>query len=341
MIARLALSLFAVLLSALPAHAESVADFYRGKSIQLLIAYSAGGNYDLSARLLARHMGKHSPGNPPVVPQNFVGAAGLRLANFLYKVAPKDGTTIGMVHSSVPFAPLYGIEGAKFDPRRMHWIGSLDASTGICVAWHTSPIKTFQDMLEREFTVGGSGAGSHMETLPAMINRLFGTRMKIVSGYKGGNAIYLAMERGEVEGRCGGLMSSIASTRPDWFPQKKINIPIQIALERSSLIPDAPALGEFAKDARTRQVLQLFTAPERMDRPILAPPGVPAERVAELRQAFHAAMNDPGFIADAARQHLHIQEIDGDRVAQILADAYALPAEVVNAINDNPERPGR
>ena len=335
------LALLAILALAFAPFAARADDFYRGKQINWILSADAGGGYSAYAQTFAPYLSAHLAGNPKVVVQNMPGAGGIRAMLYLNSVAPTDGTTIGMVHSSVPFAPLYGIEGARFDPRRMHWIGSLDASTGICVAWHTSPVKTFQDMLEREFTVGGSGAGSHMETLPAMINRLFGTRMKIVSGYKGGNAIYLAMERGEVEGRCGGLMSSIASTRPDWFPQKKVNIPIQIALERSPLIPDAPALGEFAKDARTRQILQLFTAPERMDRPILAPPGVPAERVAELRQAFHAAMNDPGFIADAARQHLHIQEIDGDRVAQILADAYALPAEVVNAINDNPERPGR
>ncbi len=316
-------------------------DFYRGKQINWILSADAGGGYSAYALTFAPHFSAHIAGNPKIVVQNMPGAGGIRAMLYLNSVAPKDGTTIGMVHSSVPFAPLYGIEGARFDPRRMHWIGSLDASTGICVAWHTSPIRTWQDMLEREFTVGGSGAGSHMETLPAMINRLFGTRIKVVSGYKGGNAIYLAMERGEVEGRCGGLMSSIASTRPDWFPQKKVNIPIQIALERSQLIPGAPALGEFAKDERTRQILQLFTAPESMDRPILAPPGVPAERVAELRRAFHAAMHDPGFIADAQKQHLHIQEIDGDRVAQILADAYALPADVVNAINNSPERVGR
>jgi tripartite-type tricarboxylate transporter receptor subunit TctC len=310
-------------------------DFYRGKQINWILSADAGGGYSAYAQTFAPYFSAHIPGNPKIVVQNMPGAGGIRAMLYLNSVAPNDGTTIGMVHSSVPFAPLYGIEGARFDPRRMHWIGSLDASTGICVAWHTSPIKTWQDMLEREFTVGGSGAGSHMETLPTMINRLFGTRMKIVSGYKGGNAIYLAMERGEVEGRCGGLISSIASTRPDWFPQKKVNVPIQIALERSPFFPDAPALGEFVKDQRTRQILQLFTAPESMDRPILAPPDVPAERLADLRKAFHAAMNDPGFIADAGKQHLHIQEIDGDKVAQIIADAYALPDDVVKAANNN------
>jgi len=316
------------------ASAESTADFYRGKQISWILSADAGGGYSAYAQAFAPHFSAHIPGNPKIVVQNMPGAGGLRAMLYLSSVAPKDGTTIGMVHSSVPFAPLYGITEAKFDPRQMNWIGSLDAATGVCLVWHTSPVKTWRDMLDRELTVGGSGAGSHMETLPTMINGLFGTKMKIISGYKGGNAIYLAMERGEVEGRCGGLMSSVASTRPDWLPQKKVAIPIQIALERSPLLPDVPALGEFAKDERTRQILALFTAPESMDRPILLPPGAPAERVTTLRTAFHAAMNDPGFIAEAGRQHLHIQEVDGTAVEKILARAYALPPDVVKAVND-------
>jgi tripartite-type tricarboxylate transporter receptor subunit TctC len=158
--------------------------------------------------------------------------------------------------------------------------------------------------------------------------------MKVISGYKGGNEIYLAMERGEVDGRCGGLVSSINSTRPDWFPQRKITVPIVVALERSPLFPDVPAVAEFAKDERSRQILELFVAPQAMDRPILAPPGVPSERVAALRSAFHAAMNDAGFIAEARRQHLQIAEVDGTRVAQVLSSAYALPPDIVKAATE-------
>jgi tripartite-type tricarboxylate transporter receptor subunit TctC len=309
-------------------------DFYKGRQISWILSADAGGGYSAYAQTFAPYFSAHIPGNPKIVVQNMPGAGGIRAMIYLNSVAPRDGSTIGMVHSSVPFAPLYGIEGAKFDALQMHWIGSLDASAGICVAWHTSKIKTWQDMLDHEFTVGGSGAGSHMETLPTMINRLFGAKMKVISGYKGGNSIYLAMERGEVEGRCGGLLSSISSTRPDWFPEKKVVIPIQTGVERSTLLPDVPALGEFAKDERTRQIVRLFVSPQDMDRPILTPPGVPAERVAVLRAAFHAAMNDPGFVAEAKRQHLQIQEIDGPRVEKILAQAYALPPDVIKAVND-------
>src|SRR5713226_3302422 len=284
--------------------ADPIADFYKGRQISWILSADAGGGYSSYALAFAPYFSAHIPGQPKIIVQNMPGAGGIRAMMYLHSRAPRDGSTIGMVHSSVPFAPLYGIEGAKFDPRQMPWIGSLDASASICVAWHTSKIKTWKDILEHEFTVGGSGAGSHMETLPAMLNRLFGAKMKVISGYKGGNEIYLAMERGEVEGRCGGLVSSINSTRPDWFPQKKIAVPMVVALARSPLFPDVPAVVEFAKDERSRQILQLFVAPQAMDRPILAPPGVPAARIAELRTAFHAAVNDPGFIAEAKKQHL-------------------------------------
>jgi tripartite-type tricarboxylate transporter receptor subunit TctC len=252
----------------------------------------------------------------------------------LQSVAPKDGTTIGLVHSSVPFAPFYGIKGANFDPRQINWIGSINAATGICVSWTASGITTWQDLFDKEFIVGGTGVGSQMETMPAMLNKLFGTRIKVISGYKGGNDVYLAMERGEVHGRCGGLISSIKSTRPDWFPQKKVSVPIQIAVERDPEFPQSPALIEFAKDQRTKDVLRLILAPMEMDRPILTPPGTPRDTVAALRKAFHETMTDPAFIAEAERQHLEIQEVDGDRIARLLQSAFVLPPDVVKAANE-------
>ncbi|HEX2725419.1 MAG TPA: hypothetical protein VHN20_06330, partial [Beijerinckiaceae bacterium] len=211
-----------------PARADPVADFYKGKQISWILSAGEGGGYSSYARAFAPFLGAHIPGNPKVVVQNMPGAGGIRAMNYLFTVAPKDGTVIGLVHSSVPFAPLYGLQGASFDPRKMHWIGSMNATTAICVAWHTAGIKGWQDMMSKEYLVGGTGAGSQMETMPAMLNHLFGTRMKVISGYKGGNDVYLAMERGEVAGRSGGLFSSISSTRPDWFPQKKVAVPIQI-----------------------------------------------------------------------------------------------------------------
>jgi tripartite-type tricarboxylate transporter receptor subunit TctC len=316
------------------AAADPVADFYKGKQLTWILSAGAGGGYSSYANAFAPYLSAHIPGNPHIIVQNMPGAGGIRAMLYLQSVAPKDGTTIGLVHSSVPFAPLYGIKGANFDPRQMNWIGSINAATGICVSWTASGITTWQDLFDKNYIVGGTGAGSQMETMPAMLNKLFGTHIKVISGYKGGNDVYLAMERGEVNGRCGGLISSIKSTRPDWFPQMKVSVPVQIALERDPEFPDSPAVIEFAKDQRTKDVLQLILAPMGMDRPILAPPGTPPAIVAALRQAFHDTMGDPGFVAEAEREHLEIQEVSGDKVAKLLAGAYQMSPEVVKAANE-------
>src|ERR1051325_8333654 len=222
----------ALCLAITAARAEDLAAFYRGRQISWILSADAGGGYAAYARTFAPYLTEHLPGKPNIVIQHMPGGGGLRAMGYLFAVAPKDGTTIGLVHSSVPFAPLYGIKGANFDPRLMNWIGSINAASGICVSWTASGVTKWQGLFDKEYIVGGTGAGSQMETLPAMLNKLFGTKIKIVSGYKGGNDVYLAMERGEVQGRCGGLKSSIKSTRPDWFPQHKVSVPIQIALKR-------------------------------------------------------------------------------------------------------------
>jgi tripartite-type tricarboxylate transporter receptor subunit TctC len=324
-----AIAIAVLLLAPDLAHADAVAEFYKGRQISMILSAGEGGGYASYAHAFAPYFGAHIPGKPKIIVQHLPGAGGIRAMNYLSSIAPKDGSAIGFVHSSVPFAPLFGIEGAKFDPRQMGWIGSINATSAICVAWHGSPIKSWQDLYDKEFIVGGTGAGSQMETFPAMLNKLFGTRIKIISGYKGGHDIYLAMERGEVHGRCGGLVSSIRSTRPDWFPQKKVVVPVQVSLERNSLFPDVPAIVELAKDERTKRVLQLILAPQDMDRPLLTPPGVPADRIAALRAAFHAAMKDPGFLAEANRQQLEINEVSGEKVEDIIRSAFALPPEVI------------
>lgn len=329
MIAGLALAI-----AASPTKADPIADFYKGKQINWILSAGAGGGYSTYAHAFQTYFSKHIPGNPSIVIQNMPGAGGIRAMTFLSSVAPKDGTTIGLVHSSVPFAPLYGIKGARFDPRKMNWIGSINKSTGICVSWHTAPVKVAQDLWDKEFIVGGTGAGSQMETLPAMLNKLFGTKIKVISGYKGGNDVYLAMERGEVMGRCGGLISSVQSTRPDWFPQHKVTVPIQIAIARNPMFPDSPAIIEYAKDEKTKKILKLVLAPMDIDRPILLPQGAPAERVAALRKAFHETMIDPGFAAEAKKEKIDIDEISGEGVQKIIEEAYASPSDVVQAAKD-------
>jgi tripartite-type tricarboxylate transporter receptor subunit TctC len=259
------------------------------------------------------------------------GAGGLLATNFLYTQAPQDGTTIGLIHSTVPLAPLFGMAGARFDPLKIHWIGSMDRSDGPCTAWHTSPIKNWRDMLEKEFIVGSSGVGSQMELYPVVMNRLFGTKVKVIGGYKDGASIFHAMEREEIHGRCGPQLTSIGSLRPQWLTEKKISVPVVVSERRTPQFPDAPTLIELAKDEPTRQQIRLLIVSQDLDRPVLAPPGVPAERVKLLRDAFNATMTDPAFLADIKKQRLTLDWVSGEDVTKTLAAAYAMPPDVVSA----------
>jgi tripartite-type tricarboxylate transporter receptor subunit TctC len=310
-------------------HAEAQDDFYKGKTITFVLSTGPGGGYAAYGRLLAPHLVDHLAGKPNIIVQSMPGAGGLRATNFLYAQAPKDGTTIGLIHSTAVLAPVYGTKAAHFDSRKFNWLGSMSSASGICISWHTSPIKTWQDMLDREFIVGSSGVGSQMEVLPMMINQLFGTKMKVISGYKDGISVFLGMERGEVEGRCGGLLTPLKLTHPDWIPDKKVNVPIAIATKRLAIFPDTPSIMEFAKDDQTRMVLQLVFAPQQFDRPILSPPGLPEARVKELRTAFEAAMNSPELKADAEKLHLDIDLVTGEEMLKLIDMAYAVPPEIV------------
>jgi tripartite-type tricarboxylate transporter receptor subunit TctC len=317
---------------ALPASFASAAspeDFYKGRQLLLIMSTDAGGGYASYANAFAPYLARHIPGRPRVTIQYMPGAGGIRAMNYLYTSAPKDGSVIGMVHSGAPFAPLYGMAGAQFDAKRMSWLGAIGETASLCVFWSSAGIRSWQDMLTKQSTVGSSGAGSQMETFPVMLNTLFGAKIKVISGYRGGNEVYLAMERGEVDGRCASSVSSVNSTRPDWFVQKKVDVPIHIALERNPTFPDVPAIIEFAKDERTRQVLQFVLAPTLMDRPFLAPPGVPDQRLRALRAAFHDAVNDPQFLADAKRQRIEVKEIPAQDVERVIAATYAVPVDVV------------
>jgi tripartite-type tricarboxylate transporter receptor subunit TctC len=309
--------------------AQDSVPFYRGKQIRILLSAGVAGGYAEYGRLLAQHMGNHITGKPDFIVQSMPGAGGLLAANYLYSQAQADGTTIGLIHSSLPLAPLFGSRGARFDALKFNWIGSLDRSDGPCTAWHTSPVKSWADMLEKQFIVGSSGVGSQMDIYPAMLNKLFGTKIKVVGGYRDGASIFLAMERGEIDGRCGPQITAIRSLRPQWFTERKIVLPIMISERRSEEFPATPSVMEFAKDERTRQLLRLLIVTQDMDRPLLLPPGVPAERVSELRDAFNATVADPAFQAEALRLHLHLDPVSGAEMAKGLAAAYASPPEIV------------
>jgi tripartite-type tricarboxylate transporter receptor subunit TctC len=314
---------------AINASAQSTGGFYSGRSVHLVLSTGMGGGYAVYGRLLARHMDGHLPGHPNIIVENMPGAGGIKATNWMYIQAPRDGTTFGIVQVTVPLAPLMGNKGAQYDSSKFNWIGSMDQAPAMCMAWHTSPVQTWQDLLNKEFIVGGTGVGSSMLIYPAMLNAMFGTQFKVISGYADGSSVYLAMERGEIQGACGAFLTTIKATLPDWFSQHKFVVPIAIAPHRLKDFPNTPAITEFIKDERTRQVFEIPFAAEQMDRPVLAPPGLPAERVKDLRAAFDATMKDASFRDEADRLHLTVDYVDGEQLAEIIKRVYALPKEAV------------
>jgi tripartite-type tricarboxylate transporter receptor subunit TctC len=317
-----------VLVTASTGRAQGVADFYKAKNVELYIGYSVGGGYDLYARVLARHLGRYIPGNPTVVPKNMEGAGSLRLANWLYNVAPKDGSVLGIIGRGTGFDPLLGHKAAQFDATKFTWIGSANDEVSVCVAWHTSEVKTFQDLLNKELTVGGTGAAADTDQFPRVVNGVLGTKMRIITGYPGGNDVGLAMERGEVKGRCGWSWSSVKSTHQAWLDQKKINILVQLSLDKHPDLPDVPLIVDLAKSEEQKQVLKLIFARQVMGRPFLAPPNLPPERAEVLRKAFMDTMKDKDFLADAEKSQLEINAVPGDEVQKLVTDVYATPPDI-------------
>jgi tripartite-type tricarboxylate transporter receptor subunit TctC len=318
----------AVALSASAASAQNPAEFYKGKNVDLYIGYSVGGGYDVYARLLARHMGKHIPGNPTVVPKNMEGAGSLRLANWLYNVAPKDGTAFGIIGRGTGFDPLLGKKGAQFDASKFNWIGSANNEVSVCVAWHTTGIKKIEELYGKELTVGGTGASADTDQFPRVTNGVLGTKFRVITGYPGGNDIGLAMERGEVNGRCGWSWSSVKSTHPQWVEQKKINILVQLALAKHPDLPDIPLIVDLAKSDEQKQVLKIIFARQVMGRPFLAPPNVPQDRVAALRKAFMDTMKDNDFLAEAEKAQLEITPVAGEEIQKLVGDLYQTKPEI-------------
>jgi tripartite-type tricarboxylate transporter receptor subunit TctC len=310
------------------AFAQSPADFYKGKNVDLYIGYSVGGAYDLYARMLARHMGKHIPGNPNVLPKNMEGAGSLRLANWLYNVAPKDGSAFGIIGRGTGFDPLLGNKAAQFDATKYTWIGSANNEVSVCVAWHTSPIKKFEDMQTRELIVGGTSTSADTDQFPRITNGVLGTKMKVVTGYPGGNEVGLAMERGEVQGRCGWSWSSVKSTHQKSLDDKKFSILVQLALDKHPDLPDVPLIIDLAKTEEQRQILRLIFARQAMGRPFLGPPNIPPDRAKALRDAFMATMQDKDFLADTARSQMEITPVDGEKVQALVKEIYATPPEI-------------
>jgi tripartite-type tricarboxylate transporter receptor subunit TctC len=310
--------------------ADSVASFYKGRTINLLIGYSVGGGYDLYARLLSRHIGRHIPGNPNVVPQSMPGAGSLKVVNYLSQVAPKDGTAIGTFGRSLPLYPLL-IAPADFDGTKLGYLGSITQDTSICISWHTSPIQNWNDLLTKEYRAGGEGRGSEPDVFANVLQKVFGSNTRLVTGYPGTAEMTLAMERGELDGLCGISYSTLQSIHNDWLVQKKVNILVQASLEKHPAIPEVPLILDLVTDPVKKKIVELIVAPQEMARPFATPPGVPEERLKALRQAFDETMTDPEFLADAKKSNLDVNPVSGQRIQDLVASLWASPKEVIAA----------
>jgi tripartite-type tricarboxylate transporter receptor subunit TctC len=314
-----------------PAAADPLTDveqFYAGRSISLVIGFGVGGGYDVYGRLVARFIGKYIPSNPKLIPQNMTGAGSLRAANYLYSVAAKDGSVIGTFSRTLPLAPLLG--RAQYDSRKFTWLGSVSRDVVVCFTWHASPIKTWAEFLAKPSALGGEGPGAEPDIYALLYKNLFDVRVKLVSGYHGTNDIFLAIERGEIDGACGISWGTVTSLHADWIRDKKINVIVQAGPEKHRDLADVPSAADLAKDQEQRQILGLILTSLAMARPFAAPPDVPASRKAALVSAFELATKDPEFRAEAKQLNLDVDLVPARTIDSLLMQAYATPKELAD-----------
>ncbi len=324
------------LLFALPAHAQS---FYEGKTVTIVTSTGVGGTYDVTARLIARHMARFIPGRPAMKVQNMPGGGNVLATNFMYTIAPKDGTTIASVHNAMPVHQVLDGQGVRFDASKFEWLGSTGPETEVILVWHTAGVRTLDEAKKRELILGGTGAGSGVVIIPRVMNALLGTKFKIVTGYKSSEDINIALQRGEVEARAFSLIS-ITAQRGDWLRDKKITFLAQVGAKRAHEIPDVPLVTELAASEEDRQVFKLISTAQGLGRPYLAPPGTPADRVATLRKAFEATMTDKAFLAEAEKLQLDIDAISAEDITQMVRETVTAPASIVARAKAAIERGG-
>jgi tripartite-type tricarboxylate transporter receptor subunit TctC len=316
-----------ILASATPCVAQSdpVADFYKGKTVNVFIGVGVGGEYDLQARLIAKYIGRHIPGRPNVVPQNMTGASGLKMLNFLYNQAPRDGTSIGMIQNGFPAAQAIGRPGIQFDANQLRWLGTIAPVVETMALWHTAGVQGIDDARKKEIVVGATARGGITYTYPALMNELLGTKFKIVTGYTGGNEINIAMERGEVYGR-NNSWSSWKVTKQSWLKEKKLHVIAQAGARANDL--DAPVIEELVKSQADRQLVDLIMSGAALGRPMTTTPAVPEERLRALRAAFLATMKDPDFIKETAALNIEIDPVAGEAMQRIVVNVLATPKPV-------------
>ena len=311
------------------ASAQSVEEFYKGRQINMLIGGGAGGGYDVYYRALARHLGKHIPGHPSIIPRNQPAASGLAAAAALYTTAEKDGATIGAFPNNIPMDPLFGNPAARYDALKLNWLGSIGKLQNVCATWHTSPIKTIQQAQQREVIVAAAAAPTNTAIMPKVLNALLGTKFKPIIGYDPGAGLTMAIERQEAEGICGLSWSTMKASRPHWIREKLLNVIVQMGLEKLPDLPNVPAALDLVTDAGKKQVLTLILMRQEPGRPVAAPPGIPGDRLAALRSAFDATMKDQEFVAEAEKLQMEIEPLTAAQIDKLLAAAYATPKPIV------------
>jgi tripartite-type tricarboxylate transporter receptor subunit TctC len=320
-----------LVLVVLPASAQPAAEPFTGKTVSLIIGFGPGGGYDLWGRTMARHIGKHLPGKPSVVPQNMPGAGSFVAASHLYNAAPKDGTAFGIIARDAALGPLSGAPGARFDATKFSWLGSPTKEHNVCIAFHTAAVKTADELREKQLILGDTGPGTGTRSYPKVLNDLLGFKFKLVSGFRSSADVFLAMERGEVEGICESF-DSVNNRRPDWIANKTINVLLQAGDRPHPALKGVPFVFDLARNAEERQVLEYLYAGQGIGRPFVAPPDLPPERLAMLRSAFDATMKDPEFIADANRSKLDLEPEDGAHLAALINKIYATPKPIIERV---------
>jgi tripartite-type tricarboxylate transporter receptor subunit TctC len=315
---------------ATPAHADSVAEFYKGKSVTLIAGYSPGGGFDLYSRIIANYLGRYIPGQPRVLVQNMPGAGSLRAASHVYNVAPKDGTTISLTRAPVIAPFLDPAASASFDVSKFTWLGSGASDLTVCALLGNPKINSMADALQHPHTLGGLGPGSDEDMYTKILRKLLGLKAQLVSGYPGGAEMVLAVERGELDGRCGWAWSSIKISRPEWITGKRIKVLNVFALERSPELPDVPSIMEFVKADRHKQIFRFVLNAQTLGRPFVAPPGIPEDRATALRKAFEDTMKDPEYLAEMTAKKLDVGPIPWHAIGALLKDFYATPQDIVD-----------
>lgn len=313
--------------AATPLRADPIADFYKKANLTIVIGYNVGGGYDSYGRALARHLGKHVPGEPTIIVQNMGGGGSRKATQYIYTVGPQDGSVIGIVSRDIATDQLIG--SGRIQTNKLAWIGSISNETSVCATWHTAKAKTWDDFLTIGATMGASSGGADTDTAVALIKNLLGAKVTIVQGYNGGSGINLAMERGEVDGRCGWSWTSIKSTRPQWIKDKKLNVLAVLSLKRSEELPDVPSIFELATNDHQKQIIKLLVSRQLMGRPFVAPPNLPPDRAAALRKAFMDTMKDPAFVAEAGKRTMEVDPVSGEDIDKLLKEIYSSPKDII------------